>query len=80
MKQDPYAVILRIAQVMQEIEDKRGEMIRAIEDVTELTKQLKHAMPVDDFVMVLEDVAAANLDKLASRQERDVLHGNGDER
>ncbi len=30
--------------------------------------------------MTLEDIAATNLEKLASRRERNLIHGNGDNR
>lgn len=38
------------------------------------------AMLAQDFGFTLEDVAQTNLDKLASRMERDVVHSDGDNR
>jgi NTP pyrophosphatase (non-canonical NTP hydrolase) len=38
------------------------------------------AMVAREFDLSLNDIAAANLEKLASRKERGVLKGSGDER
>jgi len=34
----------------------------------------------DELDLSLEEIAKINLDKLASRQKRDCLHGDGDNR
>ena len=55
------------------------------EDLDAIKKELGDvlwyvAMVARELDLSLEDVAQANLDKLASRKERGVLSGNGDNR
>lgn len=47
----------------------------------ELGDILWHVVAIaEDFDYTLEDIATANIDKLASRKERKVLQGSGDHR
>ena len=56
-------------------EEKRSEIKKEMGDVLWYLAQLS-----TEFGFQLEEVAALNLEKLASRKERGVLHGNGDNR
>jgi NTP pyrophosphatase (non-canonical NTP hydrolase) len=56
-------------------DERRAAMSKELGDVLWYVAQLATELGVD-----LDDVAQANLDKLASRQRRGVLSGSGDER
>lgn len=56
-------------------EDKRIEIRKEMGDVLWYLAQLS-----TEFGFSLEEVAHANIEKLASRRERGVLHGSGDNR
>ncbi len=55
--------------------ERRMKIIKELGDVLWYISNL-----ADDIGSTLEEVAVANIDKLASRQQRGVLHGSGDER
>lgn len=58
------------------ISDERKEaIIKELGDVLWFVSEISTCLGVS-----LEDVMQKNLDKLASRKERGVIHGNGDER
>jgi NTP pyrophosphatase (non-canonical NTP hydrolase) len=56
-------------------EEKRAEIKKEMGDVLWYLAQLS-----TEFGFPLEDVASLNLEKLASRKERGMLHGSGDNR
>jgi NTP pyrophosphatase (non-canonical NTP hydrolase) len=56
-------------------EERRAAIAAELGDVLWYAAQLATEAGLD-----LEEIAEANLDKLASRQRRAVLHGSGDER
>lgn len=56
-------------------EEKRTEILKEIGDVLWYIAALCSDLDVD-----MGEVAQANLDKLFSRKERGVIHGNGDNR
>ena len=56
-------------------DDRREALSRELGDVLWYLSQLATEAGLD-----LEEIAAENLDKLLSRQERGVLRGSGDER
>ena len=56
-------------------EERRAAMSKELGDVLWYVAQLATELDLD-----LDAVAAENLEKLASRQRRGVLHGAGDER
>jgi NTP pyrophosphatase (non-canonical NTP hydrolase) len=56
-------------------EERRAAIAAELGDVLWYAAQLATEADLD-----LEEIAAANLEKLASRQRRAVLHGSGDER
>lgn len=56
-------------------EAKRIEIIKELGDVCWFVAELSTVLGVD-----LEEVMQRNLDKLASRKERGVIHGSGDNR
>lgn len=56
-------------------EDKRTEILKEIGDVLWYIAALCSDLDAD-----MGEVAQANLDKLFSRKERGVIHGNGDNR
>ena len=56
-------------------EERREAIAAELGDVLWYAAQLATEADLD-----LEEIAQANLDKLASRQRRSVLHGSGDER
>lgn len=56
-------------------DERREAMAKELGDVLWYLAQLATELDLD-----LDDVAAANLEKLLSRQRRGVLHGSGDER
>jgi NTP pyrophosphatase (non-canonical NTP hydrolase) len=56
-------------------EEKRTEIVKELGDVMWYIANLAKELNVD-----LEDVALANLEKLQSRQQRNQLHGSGDNR
>lgn len=59
-----------------ELSDKdRIEIIKELGDVLWYVNAIAHLMGSD-----LDSVAAANIEKLASRKQRDQLHGSGDNR
>jgi NTP pyrophosphatase (non-canonical NTP hydrolase) len=65
------------------IRDKGG--VYTPEDKTEIVKELGDVLFYitalsQDLGFSLEDVAGMNVEKLMSRKERNVLHGNGDNR
>jgi len=65
------------------IRDNNGEMTDEIR--MNLSKELGDvlwyvAQLATELGLKLDDVAAGNIEKLLSRKERGVLHGNGDER
>lgn len=65
------------------IRDKKGQV--SDEDKAELAKEIGDvlwylAVFAEDLGMSLDDIAAANLDKLHSRKQRGVLGGSGDNR
>ncbi|HEX4799161.1 MAG TPA: nucleoside triphosphate pyrophosphohydrolase family protein [Candidatus Paceibacterota bacterium] len=55
--------------------EKRAEIQKEMGDVLWYLAQLS-----TEFGMSFEDVAQMNIEKLASRKERGVLHGSGDNR
>lgn len=74
-----------------EVADKVKKVIRDNND--EFTDERKHQIALElgdvlwyaaslahDLGYTLEEVAQMNLDKLASRMQRDKIHGSGDER
>lgn len=56
-------------------DERRAQIVAEVGDVLWYLANLLADLDVD-----LEEAAAANLAKLASRSERDVLHGDGDDR
>ena len=56
-------------------DERRGAMRKGLGDVLWYVAQLANELGLE-----LEDIAAANLEKLLSRQRRGVLSGSGDER
>lgn len=56
-------------------EATRDALVRELGDVLWYVASVAADLEVD-----LEDVARGNLDKLADRRDRDVLHGSGDDR
>ena len=56
-------------------DEKRGEIKKELGDVLWYVAQLS-----TELGLALGDVAQGNLDKLASRKERGVLHSEGDNR
>jgi NTP pyrophosphatase (non-canonical NTP hydrolase) len=56
-------------------EERRDAIAAELGDVLWYAAQLATEARLD-----LEEIAQANLDKLASRQQRAVLHGSGDDR
>ena len=56
-------------------EETRQSLLEELGDVLWYVSQLSSELASD-----LETVALGNLEKLASRKERNVLHGNGDHR
>ncbi len=56
-------------------EERKKEIIKELGDVCWFLAELCTVLYVD-----LEDVMQKNLDKLASRKERGVIHGSGDNR
>jgi NTP pyrophosphatase (non-canonical NTP hydrolase) len=56
-------------------EERREAIAAELGDVLWYAAQLATEADLD-----LEEIAAANLEKLASRQRREVLHGSGDDR
>ena len=56
-------------------EERRDAIAAELGDVLWYVAQLATEAALD-----LDEIAQANLDKLASRQQRAVLHGSGDER
>jgi NTP pyrophosphatase (non-canonical NTP hydrolase) len=56
-------------------EQRREAIAAELGDVLWYAAQLATEADLD-----LEEIAAANLEKLASRQRREVLHGSGDDR
>lgn len=65
------------------IRDKNGEL--SSDDVTELGKEIGDvlwylAVFANHLGLSLDELAAANIRKLADRQKRDVLKGSGDNR
>ncbi|HET9173905.1 MAG TPA: nucleoside triphosphate pyrophosphohydrolase family protein [Candidatus Saccharimonadales bacterium] len=65
------------------IRDKQGEL--SPEDVTELGKEIGDvlwylAVFANHLGLSFDDLAAANIQKLADRQKRNVLNGSGDNR
>jgi NTP pyrophosphatase (non-canonical NTP hydrolase) len=74
-----------------EVAEKMKKIIRdkdsvvTVEDKQEMAKELGDvlwyiAVFANDLGVSLDDIAATNLEKLASRQERGVLGGSGDNR
>lgn len=67
------------------IRDKNGVFSPTPEDIAELKKELGDVLWYVSAIAFyngidLDDVARANLDKLRSRQQRNKIHGNGDNR
>ena len=67
------------------IRDKGGVFETTQEDREKLKKELGDVLWYISAVayyndIELEDIAKTNLDKLASRQRRDKIHGSGDDR
>lgn len=56
-------------------EKRKQEIVKELGDVLWFVTELCTSLGV-----TLEDVAQRNLDKLASRKERGVIHGSGDNR
>jgi NTP pyrophosphatase (non-canonical NTP hydrolase) len=56
-------------------EERREAMCKELGDVLWYTAQLASELELD-----LDEIAAGNLEKLFSRQQRGVLHGAGDDR
>jgi NTP pyrophosphatase (non-canonical NTP hydrolase) len=56
-------------------ENTRQELAKELGDVLWYLAQL-----ATELNLSLEDIAKLNIEKLASRQQRGVLHGNGDNR
>lgn len=86
---------LKLAGEAGEVAEKLGKLMRdeAYLPGSELNSDQKRALAAElgdvlwyvanlaaDLELDLDDVAGANLDKLASRQLRGVIHGSGDER
>ena len=55
--------------------DRETAIVKELGDVMWFVAELATCLGVK-----LEDIAQKNLDKLASRKERGVIHGNGDDR
>lgn len=55
--------------------DRKVEIIKELGDVMWFVAELATCLDVK-----LEDIAQKNLDKLASRKQRGVIHGSGDNR
>ena len=56
-------------------EERKTEIVKELGDVTWFVAELCTLLNVN-----LEDVMQKNIDKLTSRKERNVIHGNGDNR
>ena len=56
-------------------EERKASIVKELGDVMWFVAELATCLGVK-----LEDVAQKNLDKLASRKERGVIHGEGDDR
>lgn len=56
-------------------EEKRSEVAKELGDVLWYVSQV-----ATEFDIMLTDVATQNLEKLASRKNRDRIHGSGDNR
>lgn len=57
------------------LDEKRLELAKELGDVLWYINALAHDIGYD-----LETIAKMNINKLASRKERDMIHGNGDNR
>jgi NTP pyrophosphatase (non-canonical NTP hydrolase) len=82
---------LKLAGEAGEVSEKIGKVLR--DSNGEFSEHIRHeiikelgdvlwyiAALADDLGYDFEDVVKANLDKLNSRKERDLLHGEGDNR
>ena len=56
-------------------EERKAEIVKELGDVTWFVAELCTFLDV-----TLEEVMQKNIDKLTSRKERNVIHGNGDNR
>lgn len=90
-KNELFHLLLGLVGEAGEISEKMKKIVRDQEsdeskiDVADLKKELGDvlwyvAVLADYFDLSLSDIAGTNLQKLASRQERGVLNGSGDNR
>lgn len=56
-------------------EDDKKEIVKELGDILWYVNAVSHLLGYE-----LEDVAQANIEKLASRRDRGMLHGSGDNR
>ena len=74
-----------LEKIKKMIRDKNGVFHPTPEDIAELKKELGDVLWYLSALafyngISLEDIATTNLEKLASRQRRDKIHGSGDNR
>lgn len=86
-----YYAILKLTGEAGEVSEKYGKLVRdkagQIDDafVQDIKKELGDvlwyvASAAEDLGLTLDEIAQANVDKLASRQARNVIQGSGDDR
>lgn len=86
-----YYAILKLTGEAGEVSEKYGKLVRdkagIIDEAftADIKKELGDvlwyiASAAEDLGLTLDDIAQANIDKLSSRQQRNVIQGSGDDR